>query len=146
MRTGQPVLTISRVRRVASSDRAMRQGQWLSRTGHGIRGQCLGLLGLGRIGQCVARIGQAFGMQVVAWSENLRPEAAAAVGVQWVERDELFRQAKLISVAFMPYKTTVHRFSNELLQPWVVGYRRPVFWLDWWHVVDIDTARQPKAK
>ena len=62
------------------------------------------------------------------------------------ERDELFRQAKLISVAYMPYKTTVHRFSNELIQPWVQGYRRPVFWLDWWHVVDIDTARQPQAK
>jgi ABC-type transport system substrate-binding protein len=41
------------------------------------------------------------------------------------ERDELFRQAKLISVAQMPYKTTVHRIQNDLVQPWVVGYRPP---------------------
>jgi D-3-phosphoglycerate dehydrogenase len=91
-------LILAVARRVASSDRAMRQGQWLSRTGHGMRGQCLGLLGLGRIGQCVARIGQAFGMQVIAWSENLRPGAAAAVGVQWVERDELFRMSDVLSL------------------------------------------------
>ncbi|MEY3475492.1 MAG: hypothetical protein RL087_1950, partial [Pseudomonadota bacterium] len=61
------------------------------------------------------------------------------------ERDELFRRAKLISVAYMPYKITVHRFSNELLQPWVQGYRRPVFWNDWWHVVDIDAAKAAAA-
>ena len=40
------------------------------------------------------------------------------------EREELFRQAKLISVAFMPYKITVHRFNNDLVQPWMAGYRR----------------------
>ena len=62
------------------------------------------------------------------------------------ERDELFRQAKLISVAYMPYKVTVHRFTNDLLQPWVLGYRRPTFWNEWWHRVDIDLARAPGQK
>ena len=56
------------------------------------------------------------------------------------ERLELFRQAKLISLAYMPYKVTVHRFSNDLVQPWLVGYRRPLFWSEWWHVVDIDES------
>jgi len=56
------------------------------------------------------------------------------------ERAELFRQAKLISLAYMPYKVTVHRFSNDLVQPWLVGYRRPLFWNEWWHVVDIDES------
>ena len=59
------------------------------------------------------------------------------------EREELFRQAKLLSVAYMPYKITVHRFNNDLVQPWVQGYRRPVFWNEWWQHVDIDLARAP---
>ena len=59
------------------------------------------------------------------------------------EREELFRQAKLIATAYMPYKVTVHRFSNELVQPWLVGYRRPLFWHEWWHLVDIDDSRRP---
>jgi ABC-type transport system substrate-binding protein len=62
------------------------------------------------------------------------------------EREELFRQAKLISVAYMPYKITVHRFNNDLVQPWVVGYRRPVFWNDWWQHVDIDLAKAPVVR
>jgi hypothetical protein len=59
------------------------------------------------------------------------------------ERDELFRQAKLIVTAFMPYKVTVHRFNNDLVHPWLVGYRRPLFWQEWWHMVDIDNTRRP---
>ena len=42
----------------------------------------------------------------------------------------------------MPYKTTVHRFDADLMQPWLVGYRRPLFWNEWWHVVDIDNAKR----
>jgi ABC-type transport system substrate-binding protein len=59
------------------------------------------------------------------------------------ERDELFRKAKLISVAYMPYKVWVHRFTNDLVHPWLLGYRRPLFWQEWWHMVDIDSARRP---
>ncbi len=58
------------------------------------------------------------------------------------ERDALFEQAKLISVAYMPYKTTVHRFNNDLVQPWLTGYRRPLFWQEWWHMVDIDGSKR----
>jgi ABC-type transport system substrate-binding protein len=54
------------------------------------------------------------------------------------ERDELFRRAKLISVAYMPYKTTVHRINTTLVQKGMVGFRRPLFWQEWWHLVDID--------
>jgi ABC-type transport system substrate-binding protein len=59
------------------------------------------------------------------------------------EREELFRQAKLLAVAWMPYKFQVHRMSNDLVQPWLVGYRRPVAWQEWWHMVDIDPAPKP---
>jgi len=59
------------------------------------------------------------------------------------EREALFEKAKLISVAYMPYKTTVHRFNNDLVHPWLVGYRRPLFWNEWWHVVDVDDSKRP---
>lgn len=58
------------------------------------------------------------------------------------EREALFREAKRLAVAYMPYKFTVHRIANELVQPWLVGYRRPLFWQDWWQWVDIDPARR----
>jgi ABC-type transport system substrate-binding protein len=62
------------------------------------------------------------------------------------ERDELFRQAKMLAIAYMPYKTTVHRISTDMWHPWVLGFRRPPFHNEWWHMVDIDTATQPKVK
>ncbi len=59
------------------------------------------------------------------------------------EREQLFLRAKQIAVAYMPYKHTAHRMEADMLQPWVVGYRRPLFWLEWWHMVDIDPSRRP---
>jgi ABC-type transport system substrate-binding protein len=59
------------------------------------------------------------------------------------ERMALFDQAKKLAVAFMPYKSHVHRVITDLSHPWVVGYRRPLFWYDWWHMVDIDSSKKP---
>jgi len=58
------------------------------------------------------------------------------------ERERLFLKAKEIAVAYMPYKYTAHRMEADMLQPWVVGYRRPLFWLEWWHMVDIDNGKR----
>ena len=58
------------------------------------------------------------------------------------ERDALFRQAKLIAAAYMPYKFNVHRISTDMWHPWVVGFRRPLFWQEWWHMVDIDEQQR----
>jgi ABC-type transport system substrate-binding protein len=60
------------------------------------------------------------------------------------ERNALFDQAKRIAVAYMPYKYRVNRIVTDMTYPWVVGYRRPIFWQDWWQWVDIDTAQLPK--
>jgi hypothetical protein len=46
----------------------------------------------------------------------------------------------------MPYKITVHRIQNDMVQPWVIGYRRPVFWNEWWQHVDIDLAKAPAVR
>ncbi|MFI2030417.1 D-2-hydroxyacid dehydrogenase family protein [Streptomyces buecherae] len=74
-------------------------GPWQSTLGADLAGQRLGLLGLGKIGSRVARIGLAFGMDVVAWSQNLTPERAAEVGVAHAgTREELLRGSDFVSV------------------------------------------------
>ncbi|HSB25432.1 MAG TPA: ABC transporter substrate-binding protein [Burkholderiaceae bacterium] len=59
------------------------------------------------------------------------------------EREQLFLKAKQIAVAYMPYKHTAHRMEADVLHPWVIGFRRPLFWLEWWHMVDIDNSKRP---
>jgi len=58
------------------------------------------------------------------------------------EREALFARAKEIAVAYMPYKHTAHRMEADMLHGWVYGYRRPLFWLEWWHMVDIDNSKR----
>ena len=76
----------------------MRHGGWQTRVGHRVAGKTLGLLGLGRLGGAVARVGLAFGMKAIAWSQNLTAEKAAEQGVERVEKDELFRRSDILSV------------------------------------------------
>jgi ABC-type transport system substrate-binding protein len=59
------------------------------------------------------------------------------------ERDALFYEAKLIGTALMPYKSLMHRFSNTLAYKYLIGYRRPLFWNEWWHLVDIQKDAAP---
>jgi ABC-type transport system substrate-binding protein len=59
------------------------------------------------------------------------------------ERDALFLEAKRLAVAYMPYKVHVHLVVTDLMQPWLLGYKRPLFWLDFWQYVDIDEAKRP---
>jgi len=56
------------------------------------------------------------------------------------ERLATFREIERFALAYMPYKFTLTRVSLDMTQPQLVGYRRPVFWKDWWQYVDIDTA------
>ena len=91
-------LLIATVRHLSYEDRRMRDGGWQRTVGMILAGRTLGLLGLGRIGQRVAAYGHAFGMKVIAWSQNLTAEAAATVGAQRVEKDELFRLSNVLSI------------------------------------------------
>jgi ABC-type transport system substrate-binding protein len=54
------------------------------------------------------------------------------------ERQAMFEQAKKIGIAYMPYKPVNHRISTDLWHPSVIGYRRPQFWSEWWHLVDVE--------
>src|SRR5918993_4620505 len=74
----------------------VRAGGWQTTVGTDIAGSRLGVVGLGRLGTRVARIGQAFEMDVVAWSQNLPDERAAEAGVRRVEKEVLLATADVV--------------------------------------------------
>ncbi len=88
-------------RHVAADDATMRAGGWQTRVGTGLAGRRLGLIGLGNIGGLVAKVGLAFGMDVVAWSQNLSPEKAEAAGVRPVTKDELLSTSDVVSLHYV---------------------------------------------
>ena len=93
-------LIIAATRGLAKGERNMRAGLWHEGLGAGmsIAGKRLGLLGLGNIGARVAAIGKAFGMECVAWSQNLTPEKAAQAGVALVSKEELFEKSDVVTI------------------------------------------------
>jgi phosphoglycerate dehydrogenase-like enzyme len=86
------------VRHVASESAQLRAGGWQHTLGDNLHGKTLVILGLGNIGSEVARIGVAFGMNVVAWSQNLTAEKAQASGARLVSKDDLFRTADILTI------------------------------------------------
>jgi len=91
-------LIISLMRRISQANRSIREGRWGDGIGNGLHGKVLGIMGLGKLGTQVARVGLAFGMQVIAWSQNLTSEKAAGVGAVRVEKDSLFSASDVISI------------------------------------------------
>ena len=61
------------------------------------------------------------------------------------EREQLFRESKRLIAAYAPYHNGVHRILTDLAWPWLIGFRRPPYWLAWWQFVDIDAEQQAKA-
>jgi phosphoglycerate dehydrogenase-like enzyme len=91
-------LILGLTRRVHEEDRAIREGRWQHTIGPELAGRTLGIIGLGRLGTRVAGIARAFEMEVLAWSQNLDPAHAEAVGVQAVARDELLSRADVVTI------------------------------------------------
>ncbi|CAI8790178.1 Hydroxyacid dehydrogenase [Pseudomonas sp. IT-P2] len=91
-------LIMAASRNLLNEANALRAGQWQQGLGGDLHGKTLGILGLGSIGQRVAQFGQAFGMRVIAWSENLTAERAEQAGVTYVSKQQLFEQADVLSV------------------------------------------------
>src|SRR5262249_9193203 len=71
---------------------------WQTTIGTGLHEKILGVVGLGRLGSEVAKIGKAFGMHVVAWSQNLTAEHAGALGVERVDTETLLRRADIVTI------------------------------------------------
>jgi phosphoglycerate dehydrogenase-like enzyme len=91
-------LILSLAKGIPMEDRGLRDGKWGLGLPSGLTDKTLGVLGLGDLGSGVAKVGQALGMKVVAWSQNLTAERCAALGVERVEKDALFRRSDVLSV------------------------------------------------
>ncbi len=93
-------LMLSLARHIPTENQRMREGNWITTLGVDLAGNTLGILGLGRLGAMVAKVGNAFGMNVIAWSQNLNDEKAAEAGAKRVSKEDLFRQSDFISIHY----------------------------------------------
>lgn len=91
-------LILAVTRQVPESDAALRSGGWQTTIGTELAGKTLGLVGLGRLGQRVARVGLAFEMSVLAWSQNLDPDTARALDVVPASKEDLLARSDVVSL------------------------------------------------
>jgi phosphoglycerate dehydrogenase-like enzyme len=91
-------LIMASMRGIDREAASFRAGGWQVGLGSNLRGKSLGVVGLGNIGKEIARIGLAFGMKVIAWSENLNDEKASTAGAICVDKQTLFREADVVTV------------------------------------------------
>lgn len=91
-------LILALARKVPAEDAATRAGRWQVTIGEGLHGKTLGLIGLGRLGSQVANIGRAFGMNLLAWSQNLTADRAAQFNASLVSKDELLTQSDIVTI------------------------------------------------
>lgn len=91
-------LILGLAKRIPTEDRLMREGGWQGGVSDGLYGKTLGVLGLGKLGAQAARVGHAFGMRVIAWSQNMSEEKAAEHGATRVEKDTFFRESDFITI------------------------------------------------
>lgn len=91
-------LIIALARNLVPQSNSLREGGWHQGIGRDLRGATLGILGLGRLGSQVAGFAQAFGMNTIAWSQNLSAEQCAECGVEYRSKNEFFAEADFISI------------------------------------------------
>jgi phosphoglycerate dehydrogenase-like enzyme len=101
-------LILAAYKRVGEQSQLLQEGKW--RNDHSVLpaliGERLGVLGLGNIGAKVAKVGVAFGMDVVTWSPHMTPERAAEHGVKAVSKEELMSTSKIVTLHLVPGETT----------------------------------------
>ena len=113
-------LLLALARQIPIEDRDVHEGGWQRTVGTDLAGATLGVVGLGNLGTMVATVGRAFGMVVIAWSENLTDERADAQGVRRVTKDELFERSDFISIHLVLSDRTrglVGRAELERMRP-----------------------------
>jgi phosphoglycerate dehydrogenase-like enzyme len=124
-------LILALVRHIPREDAATRRGHWGTTVGMSLENRILGVLGLGRLGATVARVGVAFGMSVIAWSENLTAERAAACGATLVTKDELCARSDILTI-----HVQLSARTRGLIGARELGSMKPTAYL-------INTARGP---
>lgn len=125
--TATPELTwgliLAVLRHIPQEATGMGEGRWQTTVGGDLSGRRLGVVGLGRLGTQVARVGAAFGMEVVAWSQNLDAGLAAAAGVRAVSKEELFRTSDVVTLHYKLSDRSRHLVGAaelSLMQPTAV--------------------------
>lgn len=118
-------------RNIVIEAQSVAAGGWQRTVGRDLHGRTLGLLGVGNIGSRVAQVGNAFGMRVIGWSENLTAEKAQASGVSAVTKEALFAQADILSI----HVVLSHR-TRGLVDGAMLGLMQPEAWL-------VNTSRGP---
>ena len=100
--TGTPELTwaliLALARHVPLESTNVREGRWQTTIGTDLAGKTLGIMGLGRLGSRVAQVAAAFGMTIIAWSQNLTDDRAAECGAMRVGKEELLAQSDFVTV------------------------------------------------
>jgi phosphoglycerate dehydrogenase-like enzyme len=92
-------LILELTRNIGRENARMHAGEpWQTLCGIEIEGRTLGVIGLGKLGTKVAKLAQAFGMNVIAWSPNLTAEKCKEVGVTYASKEELFANADVITI------------------------------------------------
>ena len=125
-------LMLELTRRIGYENARLHAGAtWQSTIGLDLEGMTLGVLGLGKLGIRSANIAKAFGMNVIAWSQNLTPEKANEAGATYVGKDDLFRQADFISI-----HVVLSPRSRGLVGAKEIGLMKPTAYI-------INTSRGP---
>jgi phosphoglycerate dehydrogenase-like enzyme len=125
-------LMLELTRRIGFENARMKAGEpWQITLGSDLEGKILGVVGLGKLGARVARVAQALGMRVIAWSQNLTPEKAREAGAEYVARDEFFRQADIFSIHLV-----LSERSRGLIGAKELGLMKPTAFI-------VNTARGP---
>jgi len=116
-------LILALFRQIPAEDRATREGRWQISCGLGLNGKTLGVVGLGGLGSRVAKIGRAFEMNVIAWSQNLTAARAAEIGATLVTKDELLARSDVVSIHLVLSERTRQLFgARELAQMKATAY------------------------
>jgi phosphoglycerate dehydrogenase-like enzyme len=124
-------LIMAAARRIDLETRSFQDGGWQLGLGRDLKGATLGVIGLGRLGSLVAGYGRAFGMKVIAWSQNLTAEKAAAQGAEAVAKEALFREADFITLHLR-----LSERSRGLVNAEMLALMKPDAWV-------VNTARGP---
>ena len=125
-------LMLELTRKIGFENARMKAGEpWQIALGHDLEGKTLGVVGLGKLGTRVAKVAQALGMKVIAWSQNLTAEKAKEVGAELVSKDDLFKRADVISVHLI-----LSDRSRGLIGAHELGLMKPTAYI-------VNTARGP---
>src|SRR5882757_921879 len=108
-------LILGSARHLTEEAAAVRQGEWQHTIGDDLSGQTLGILGLGNLGSKIAQVALAFGMNVIAWSQNLTADKARAAGAALVSKDDLLRQADFVSIHLVLSERTINTSRGPIV-------------------------------